>query len=163
MYAKIKKKNSKEGGLMNTKIIKDAAAGTGYAIVIESGNGDLQTIRLDKMDPNYPSLIVLPKNPANRKWISKAKLDGMQIGEEGLVLEYKESKKLGPYTRETKPLEDYLEEEDRKTYLALQEKAKANKEAAIAAAKAAANDPVKKLELQIEKMQAQLRALKEAK
>ena len=115
------------------------------------------------MDPNYPSLIVLPKNPANRKWISKAKLDGMQIGEEGLVLEYKESKKLGPYTRETKPLEDYLEEEDRKTYLALQEKAKANKEAAIAAAKAAANDPVKKLELQIEKMQAQLRALKEAK
>ena len=148
---------------MNTKIIKDAAAGTGYAIVIESGNGDLQTIRLDKMDPNYPSLIVLPKNPANRKWISKAKLDGMQIGEEGLVLEYKESKKLGPYTRETKPLEDYLEEEDRKTYLALQEKAKANKEAAIAAAKAAANDPVKKLELQIEKMQAQLRALKETK
>ena len=148
---------------MNTKIIKDAAAGTGYAIVIESGNGDLQTIRLDKMDPNYPSLIVLPKNPANRKWISKAKLDGMQIGEEGLVLEYKESKKLGPYTRETKPLEDYLNEEDRATYDALMAKAKANKEAAIAAAKAAANDPVKKLELQIEKMQAQLRALKEAK
>ena len=148
---------------MNTKIIKDAAAGTGYAIVIESGNGDLQTIRLDKMDPNYPSLIVLPKNPANRKWISKAKLDGMQIGEEGLVLEYKESKKLGPYTRETKPLEDYLNKEDRATYDALMAKAKANKEAAIAAAKAAANDPVKKLELQIEKMQAQLRALKEAK
>ena len=148
---------------MNTKIIKDAAAGTGYAIVIESGNGDLQTIRLDKMDPNYPSLIVLPKNPANRKWISKAKLDGMQIGDEGLVLEYKESKKLGPYTRETKPLEDYLNEEDRATYDALMAKAKANKEAAIAAAKAAANDPVKKLELQIEKMQAQLRALKEAK
>ena len=149
---------------MNTKIIKDAAAGTGYAIVIESGNGDLQTIRLDKMDPNYPNLIVLPKNPANRKWISKNKLDTIaNFPAEGLVLEYKESKKLGPYTRETKPLEDYLEEEDRKTYLALQEKAKANKEAAIAAAKAAANDPVKKLELQIEKMQAQLRALKEAK
>ena len=149
---------------MNTKIIKDAAAGTGYAIVIESGNGDLQTIRLDKMDPNYPSLIVLPKNPANRKWISKNKLDTIaNFPAEGLVLEYKESKKLGPYTRETKPLEDYLDEEDRKTYLALQEKAKANKEAAIAAAKAAANDPVKKLELQIEKMQAQLRALKEAK
>lgn len=148
---------------MNTRIIKDAAAGTGYAIVIEFGNGDLQKIRLDKMDPNYPSLIVLPKNPANRKWISKAKLDGMHIGEEGLVLEYKESKKLGPYTRETKPLEDYLDEEDRKTYLALIEKAKANKEAAIAAAKAAANDPVKKLEMQIEKMQAQLKALKEAK
>lgn len=148
---------------MNTKIIKDAAAGTGYAIVIESGNGDLQTIRLDKMDPNYPSLIVLPKNPANRKWISKAKLDGMQISEEGLVLEYKESKKLGPYTRETKPLEDYLEEEDRKTYLALQEKAKANKEAAIAAAKAAANDPIKKLEAEIERKMAQLKALREAK
>ena len=149
---------------MNTKIIKDAAAGTGYAIVIESGNGDLQTIRLDKMDPNYPSLIVLPKNPANRKWISKNKLDTIaNFPTDGLVLEYKASKKLGPYTRETKPLEDYLDEEDRKTYLALQEKAKANKEAAIAAAKAAANDPVKKLELQIEKMQAQLRALKEAK
>lgn len=148
---------------MNTKIIKDATAGTGYAIVIESGNGDLQTIRLDKMDPNYPSLIVLPKNPANRKWISKAKLDGMQIGEDGLVLEYKESKKLGPYTRETKPLEDYLDEDDRKTYLALIEKAKANKEAAIAAAKAAANDPVAKLKAQIEKLQAQYNALVNAK
>ena len=148
---------------MNTKIIKDAAAGTGYAIVIESGSGDLQTIRLDKMDPNYPSLIVLPKNPANRKWISKAKLDGMHIGEEGLVLEYKESKKLGPYTRETKPLEDYLNEEDRATYDALMAKAKANKEAAIVAAKAAANDPVAKLKAQIEKLQAQYNALVNAK
>lgn len=149
---------------MNTKIIKDAAAGTGYAIVIESGNGDLQTIRLDKMDPNYPSLIVLPKNPANRKWISKNKLDTIaNFPAEGLVLEYKESKKLGPYTRETKPLEDYLDEEDRKTYLALQEKAKANKEAAIAAAKAAANDPVAKLKAQIEKLQAQYAALVNAK
>lgn len=148
---------------MKTIIIKSEAATTGYQLKLVSDNGDFRTFNLDKMDPNYPNLIVLPKNPANRKWISKAKLDGMQIGEEGLVLEYKESKKLGPYTRETKPLEDYLDEEDRKTYLALQEKAKANKEAAIAAAKAAANDPVKKLELQIEKMQAQLRALKEAK
>lgn len=148
---------------MNTKIIKDAAAGTGYAIVIESGSGDLQTIRLDKMDPNYPSLIVLPKNPANRKWISKAKLDGMHIGEEGFVLEYKESKKLGPYTRENKPLEDYLNEEDRATYDALMAKAKANKEAAIAAAKAAANDPVAKIKAQIEKLQAQYDALVNAK
>lgn len=149
---------------MNTRIIKSQEATTGYAIVIEDGNGDLKTINLDKMDPNYPTLIVLPKNPSNRKWISKNKLDTIKnFPAEGLVLEYKESKKLGPYTRETKPLEDYLEEEDRKTYLALQEKAKANKEAAIAAAKASANDPVKKLELQIEKMQAQLRALKEAK
>lgn len=149
---------------MNTKIIKSEAATTGYQLKLVSDNGDFRTFNLDKMDPNYPNLIVLPKNPANRKWISKNKLDTIKnFPAEGLVLEYKESKKLGPYTRETKPLEDYLEEEDRKTYLALQEKAKANKEAAIAAAKAAANDPVKKLELQIEKMQAQLRALKEAK
>lgn len=149
---------------MNTRIIKSQGATTGYAIVIEDGNGDLKTINLDKMDKNYPNLIVLPTNPANRKWISKDKLDAIKnFPDDGLVLEYKESKKLGSYTRETKPLEDYLDEDDRKTYLALQEKAKANKEAAIAAAKAAANDPVKKLELQIEKMQAQLRALKEAK
>lgn len=149
---------------MKTIIIKSEAATTGYQLKLVSDNGDFRTFNLDKMDPNYPNLIVLPKNPANRKWISKNKLDTIKnFPAEGLVLEYKESKKLGPYTRETKPLEDYLEEEDRKTYLALQEKAKANKEAAIAAAKAAANDPVKKLELQIEKMQAQLRALKEAK
>ena len=149
---------------MKTIIIKSDAATTGYQLKLVSDNGDFRTFNLDKMDPNYPNLIVLPKNPANRKWISKNKLDTIaNFPAEGLVLEYKESKKLGPYTRETKPLEDYLEEEDRKTYLALQEKAKANKEAAIAAAKAAANDPVKKLELQIEKMQAQLRALKEAK
>ena len=149
---------------MKTIIIKSEAATTGYQLKLVSDNGDFRTFNLDKMDPNYPNLIVLPKNPANRKWISKNKLDTIKnFPDEGLVLEYKESKKLGPYTRETKPLEDYLEEEDRKTYLALQEKAKANKEAAIAAAKAAANDPVKKLELQIEKMQAQLRALKEAK
>ena len=149
---------------MNTKIIKSQDATTGYAIVIEDGNGDLKTINLDKMDKNYPNLIVLPTNPANRKWISKDKLDTIKnFPDDGLKLEYKESKKLGPYTRENKPLEDYLNEEDRATYDALMAKAKANKEAAIAAAKAAANDPVKKLELQIEKMQAQLRALKEAK
>lgn len=149
---------------MNTKIIKDAAAGTGYAIVIEDGNGDLKTINLDKMDKNYPNLIVLPTNPANRKWISKDKLDAIKnFPDDGLKLEYKESKKLGPYTRETKPLEDYLNEEDRATYDALMAKAKANKEAAIAAAKAAANDPVAKLKAQIEKLQAQYNALVNAK
>ncbi len=149
---------------MKTIIIKSKEATTGYAIVIEDGNGDLKTINLDKMDKNYPNLIVLPTNPANRKWISKDKLDAIKnYPADGLKLEYKESRKLGSYTHENKPLEDYLDEADRKTYLALIEKAKANKEATIAAAKAAANDPVKKLEAQIEKMQAQLKALKEAK
>ena len=149
---------------MKTIIIKSEAATTGYQLKLVSDNGDFRTFNLDKMDPNYPNLIVLPKNPANRKWISKNKLDTIKnFPAEGLVLEYKESKKLGPYTRETKPLEDYLEEQDRKTYLALQEKAKANKEAAIAAAKAAANDPVAKLKAQIEKLQAQYNALVNAK
>ena len=149
---------------MKTIIIKSEAATTGYQLKLVSDNGDFSTFNLDKMDPNYPNLIVLPKNPANRKWISKNKLDTIaNFPAEGLVLEYKESKKLGPYTRETKPLEDYLNEEDRKTYLALQEKAKANKEAAIAAAKAAANDPVARLKAQIEKLQAQYNALVNAK
>ena len=149
---------------MKTIIIKSEAATTGYQLKLVSDNGDFRTFNLDKMDPNYPNLIVLPKNPANRKWISKNKLDTIaNFPAEGLVLEYKESKKLGPYTRETKPLEDYLDEEDRKTYLALQEKAKANKEAAIAAAKAAANDPVAKIKAQIEKLQAQYNALVNAK
>lgn len=149
---------------MNTRIIKSQDATTGYAIVIEDGNGDLKTINLDKMDKNYPNLIVLPTNPANRKWISKDKLDAIKnFPADGLKLEYKESRKLGSYTHETKPLEDYLGEEDRKAYLALQEKAKANKEAAIAAAKAAANDPVAKLKAQIEKLQAQYAALVNAK
>lgn len=149
---------------MNIRIIKSQEATTGYAIVIEDGNGDLKTINLDKMDKNYPNLIVLPTNPANRKWISKDKLDAIKnFPDDGLKLEYKESRKLGSYTHETKPLEDYLDEDDRKTYLALIEKAKANKEAAIAAAKAAANDPIKKLEAEIERKMAQLKALKEAK
>lgn len=149
---------------MNTRIIKSQEATTGYAIVIEDGNGDMKTISLDKMDKNYPNLIVLPTNPANRKWISKDKLDAIKnFPDDGLKLEYKESRKLGPYTQENKPLEDYLDEEDRKAYLALIEKAKANKEAAIAAAKAAANDPIKKLEAEIERKMAQLKALKEAK
>ena len=149
---------------MNTRIIKSQEATTGYAIVIEDGNGDSKTINLDKMDKNYPNLIVLPTNPANRKWISKDKLDASEnFPDDGLKLEYKESRKLGPYTQENKPLEDYLDEEDRKAYLALIEKAKANKEAAIAAAKAAANDPIKKLEAEIERKMAQLKALKEAK
>lgn len=149
---------------MNTRIIKSQDATTGYAIVIEDGNGDLKTINLDKMDKSYPNLIVLPTNPANRKWISKDKLDAIKnFPDNGLKLEYKESRKLGSYTHETKPLEDYLDEDDRKTYLALIEKAKANKEAAIAAAKAAANDPIKKLEAEIERKMAQLKALKEAK
>lgn len=149
---------------MKTIIIKSEAATTGYQLKLVSDNGDFRTFNLDKMDPNYPNLIVLPKNPANRKWISKNKLDTIKnFPVEGLVLEYKESRKLGPYTHETKPLEDYLDEDDRKTYLALIEKAKANKEAAIAAAKAAANDPVAKIKAQIEKLQAQYNALVNAK
>ena len=149
---------------MKTIIIKSDAATTGYQLKLVSDNGDFRTFNLDKMDPNYPNLIVLPKNPANRKWISKNKLDTIKnFPDEGLVLEYKESKKLGPYTRETKPLEDYLNEEDRATYDALMAKAKANKEAAIAAAKAAANDPVAKIKAQIEKLQAQYNALVNAK
>lgn len=149
---------------MKTIIIKSAAADTGYQLKIVEDNGDFRTFNLDKMDKNYPNLIVLPTNPANRKWISKDKLDAIKnFPDKGLELEYKESRKLGSYTHENKPLEDYLDEEDRKAYLALIEKAKANKEAAIAAAKAAANDPIKKLEAEIERKMAQLKALREAK
>lgn len=72
----------------------------------------------------------LPINPSNRKFVNIKNFLALNVDE--LELAYKESRTYGPRTEmtERKPLEDYLEGEDRETYLALVEKAKKAREEA---------------------------------
>lgn len=85
-----------------------------------------------ELTPNADYYLKLPVNTCNRVWVSCAKVDKAP----GQCIDYgaeaKVARVLGPREGnvERKPLEDYLDEKDRKTYLALIEKAKAAKAAA---------------------------------
>ena len=95
-----------------------------------------------ELTPNADYYLKLPANTCNRVWVSCAKVDKAP----GECIDYgteaKVARVLGPREGnvERKPLEDYLDEKDRKTYLALIEKAKA--------ARAAANKKVPLTELE---------------
>lgn len=85
-----------------------------------------------ELTPNADYYLKLPANTCNRVWVSCTKVDKAP----GQCIDYgtetKVARVLGPRESnvERKPLEDYLNEEDRKTYLALLEKARAAKAAA---------------------------------
>lgn len=81
-----------------------------------------------EVTPNKDYWLKLPTNSCNRVWTNCAKVDKAP----NQCVDYGDTVKLprtitGRSTTERKPLEDYLNEEDRKTYLALIEKAKAAK------------------------------------
>lgn len=138
---------------MKTIIRTSTVSATGYELVF----GD-NVVSIDKTYPGEPTTLVLPENPSNRKYFSSKKVDA--AGGE-LELEYKESKSFGPRSESTprKALEDWLEGEDRATYLALIEKAKANRDAAQKAAKAPKKSKAD-LEAELEAALAQLKALR---
>lgn len=136
---------------MKVQITKNANAATGYAIVTTDDNG-VETVQLiDKTYPNEPYTLVLPANESNRKYFNSKKVEAAG----GTIeLTYKESKTFGPRTESTprKGLEEYLNEEDKKLYLALIEKAKKARE------EANKKSPKTELEKAIEKI-AKLQAL----
>lgn len=114
---------------MKVQITKNDRAATGYAIVTIDDAGVESIQLIDKTYPNEPYTLVLPANESNRKYFNSKKVDAAG----GTIeLTYKESKTLGPRTESTprKGLEEYLEGEDKETYLALVEKAKKAREEA---------------------------------
>lgn len=114
---------------MKVLVRKNSNTNTGYELVTIDDAGKEIINAIDRTDPANPAILKLPENPSNRKWFSTKKVEA--AGGE-IELSYKESKTIGPRTESAprKGLEEYLEGEDKATYLALVEKAKANREAA---------------------------------
>ena len=84
-----------------------------------------------EVTPNKDYWLKLPTNSCNRVWVSCAKVDKAT----NQCVDYGDEVKVprtitGRSATERKPLEDYLDEKDRKTYLALVEKAKKAREEA---------------------------------
>lgn len=143
---------------MRTFIIYDEQSKTKYSLkfVDDQGNETVKTI--DRFYPGEPTTLVLPENPANRKYFSTKKLE--EIGDDGLELTYKESKTYGPRlpgeSSPRKPLEDWLTEDERKVYDELMAKAR---ERRAEAQKKPTLTPVEKAKRAYEKA---LEALKKA-
>ena len=102
---------------------------TGYELVTVDEKGNEVVVPIDSQPKGEPFTLILPENESNRKYFSSKKVDaaGGKI-----ELTYKESKTFGHRSESTtrKGLEEYLEGDDKATYLALVEKAKAAREAA---------------------------------
>lgn len=111
---------------MKVFVRKNNVAKLGYELVIKSDDGNEQILEITSTDPANDQILKLPENPSNRKWLSIKK-----IGEQ-LELEYKETKVFGPRSEQTprKGIEDWLNDEDKKLYKQLIEKAKKNREEA---------------------------------
>lgn len=111
-----------------------------------------------ELTPNQDRYLKLPANSVNRVWVSCAKVDKapnqcVDYGEDVKV-----ARTLAPRGESTprKGLEDYLDDEDKALYLALVEKAKANREAAN---KKAPMTEEEKLRARIARDEARLAAL----
>ena len=106
--------------------------------------------------PNEDRYLKLPANSCNRVWVSCAKVEKA----ENECVDYGNDVKAtrtNIKVTERKPLEDYLNEEDKATFLALVEKAKKAREEAN---KKAPMTKEEKLLRAIERAQAQIAALK---
>lgn len=96
-------------------------------------------------------VIKLPENSANRQWLMVDK-----ISEDGIELEYKATRTVGP-RGSGKKLEDYLTDEERATIEAIKEACRQRKEAD----KPAPKSEIDKLRDQIAKYQAKIAKLQE--
>lgn len=101
---------------------------TGYELrtVYDDGHEEITPIDKHHTSPKEPNTLILPKNEFGRQFVSSLSIDKAGGSYE---LKYHEPREnTGSYNK--KPLEDYLEGEDKVMYLALIEKAKAAREAA---------------------------------
>lgn len=117
--------------------------------------------RIVELTPNEDYYLKLPSNSVNRVWVSCAKV----LKQPNQILDYgdevKEPRILGSRNELTprKGLEEYLEGEDKETYLKLVEKAKANR---AEANKKAPMTELEKTERKIERLMAKIESLKKA-
>ena len=110
-----------------------------------------------EVTPNKDYWLKLPANSCNRVWTNCAKVDKAA----NQCVDYGDEVKIprtitGRSTTERKPLEDYLSEDDRKTYLALIEKAKKAREEAT---KKKPLTELEKAQREVEKWQARVALL----
>ena len=110
-----------------------------------------------EVTPNKDYWLKLPANSCNRVWTNCAKVDKAA----NQCVDYGDEVKVprtitGRSAVERKPLEDYLSEEDRKTYLALIEKAKKAREEAT---KKKPLTELEKAQREVEKWQARVALL----
>ena len=138
---------------MKVYINNSLHSNTGYELVIKDDNGLIvDTKSIDTIVDDGKTL-KLPENPSNRKYFNLAKVEAA----DGIVeLTYKESIMLGTRStepKEKKPLEDYLNDEDKALYLALVEKAKKNRSEAN---KKVPMTEKEKLQAKVARLQAQI-------
>ena len=110
-----------------------------------------------EVTPNKDYWLKLPANSCNRVWTNCAKVDKAA----NQCVDYGDEVKVprtitGRSVAERKPLEDYLSEDDRKTYLALVEKAKKAREEAT---KKKPLTALEKAQREVEKWQARVALL----
>lgn len=134
---------------------------SGYEMSIVDDTGVAQTTELHfwsagKTNPRYKTTLLLPKNPANRTYFEAKQLD--KAGPEGVELEYRETRVLGPYNRGVvkKEWTEYMTEEEKAQYDAI-------RHACFERKKIAETPPelteAEKLQLEIEKLTKKLEAL----
>lgn len=134
---------------------------SGYEMSIVDDTGVAQTTELHfwsagKTNPRYKTTLLLPKNPANRTYFEAKQLD--KAGPEGIELEYRETRVLGPYNRGVvkKEWTEYMTEEEKAQYDAI-------RHACFERKKIAETPPelteAEKLQLEIEKLTKKLEAL----
>lgn len=117
---------------MKVFITYNDEAKTGYGLEFLEDNGKVVRIPIDRTYPGEKTTLVLPENPANRKYFSAKKVDNAK--DNRIELTYKETRVLGPspegHTVNRKPIEDYMTDEERTTYLEILEKARQRREEA---------------------------------
>lgn len=134
---------------------------SGYEMSIVDDTGVAQTTELHfwsagKTNPRYKTTLLLPKNPANRTYFEAKQLE--KAGPEGIELEYRETRVLGPYNRGVvkKEWTEYMTEEEKAQYDAI-------RHACFERKKIAETPPelteAEKLQLEIEKLTKKLEAL----
>lgn len=138
---------------MSTIVKTSNTSTSGYEIVIDGVATDLDWVK--SKDPRYARLLALPENPANRKYLQESVV--LKNGGE-VELTYRETRTIGPRGESTprKPLEEYMSEEDKATYLAIIERAKKAREEAC---KKAPLTELEKAMRTLERLKAKVREL----
>lgn len=146
---------------MKVIVRKSSNFASGYEMSIVDDTGVAQTTELHfwsagKTNPRYKTTLLLPKNPANRTYFEAKQLD--KAGPEGVELEYRETRVLGPYNRGVvkKEWTEYMTEEEKAQYDAI-------RHACFERKKIAETPPelteAEKLQLEIEKLTKKLESL----
>lgn len=138
---------------MKVYINSSSISNTGYELVIKDTDGSIVESKPIDTIVDDGKTLKLPENPSNRKYFNIKKVEAAGGS---IELAYKESITFGPRTdepREKKPLEDYLEGEDRIIFLELLEKAKKNR---AEANKKVPLTPLEKKKREVERLMAQI-------